>query len=303
MDLYRINLNLLIALDVLLLERSVTLSAKKLFITQAAMSNNLQQLREIFKDELLMREKNYMVLTHYAKELQPKLHQVLQEVHSLITSGQCFVPEKSDRIFKIGLNDYMASLLLPKLFCLLKKKAPKLKIVVNIMENISAAEPFERGDYDLCVGKAFNPADSIRTHLLYQEKIVCIVNPNHPLAKKKKITLEDYLAGQHVAMCGNNPLHPPIIEQALNQLGFQRDIKLSLPFANPILSIIEKSDALIGTVVQKIAERYQKHFNYIIKPLPFEIPDINIYLAWHQRCDNDFGHQWLRQQIIDLFVR
>lgn len=303
MDLYRINLNLLIALDMLLLERSVTLAAKKLFITQAAMSNNLQQLREIFKDELLMREKNYMVLTHYAKELQPKLHQVLQEVHSLITSGQSFVPEKSDRTFKIGLNDYMSSLLLPKLFCLLKKKAPNLKIVVTAMDNISTAEPFERGDYDLCVGKAFNPAESIRTHLLYQETISCIVNPNHPLAKKKKITLKDYLSGQHVAMCGNNPLHPPIIEQALARLGLQRNVKVGLPFVNPILSIIEKSDTLIGTVVHRIAERYQKHFNYVIQPLPLDIPEINIYLAWHQRCENDFGHQWLRQQIIELFVR
>lgn len=122
MDLYRLNLNLLIALDILLQEQSVTQSAQKLSITQAAMSNNLQQLRNIFKDELLLREGTRMVLTSYARELQPKLHQVLQEVRSLVEGGQRFIPETSERIYRIAMTDYIASLLLPKLTSHLQKK-------------------------------------------------------------------------------------------------------------------------------------------------------------------------------------
>ncbi|MCX7123961.1 MAG: LysR family transcriptional regulator, partial [Gammaproteobacteria bacterium] len=82
-DLYRLNLNLLVALDVLLAEQSVTQAAKKLFMTQAAMSNNLQQLREIFKDELLIREKNRMTPTSYATSLQSRLHEILEELRSV----------------------------------------------------------------------------------------------------------------------------------------------------------------------------------------------------------------------------
>src|SRR4051812_29769674 len=107
-ELYRINLNLLVALDVLLAEQSVTKAAKKLFLTQAAMSNNLQQLREIFKDDLLIREKNGMILTSYALDLQPKLHQVLEELRTVVLAGQRFVPELSQRTFKVGMTDYMS---------------------------------------------------------------------------------------------------------------------------------------------------------------------------------------------------
>jgi DNA-binding transcriptional LysR family regulator len=136
MDLYRVNLNLLIALDALLLEQSVTFAAKKLFITQAAMSNSLQQLRILFKDDLLVRDKSRMILTHYARELQPRLHQVVQEVHSLVVSGQRFEAKTSERVFKIGTSDYMAALLLPKLIACLQHQAPKMKIMtisVNVL--------------------------------------------------------------------------------------------------------------------------------------------------------------------------
>ena len=86
-DLYRINLNLLVALDILLAEGSVTRAANKLFLTQAAMSNNLQQLREVFKDELLIRDKNRMVPTSYAISLQPRLHEVLEQLRSVSVAG------------------------------------------------------------------------------------------------------------------------------------------------------------------------------------------------------------------------
>src|SRR3990167_7170427 len=124
MNLHRINLNLLASLDILLQERSVTRAAERAFITQSGMSNTLQQLREIFKDKLLMREKNGMALTSFAKELQPQLHRVLQELGSLVINCRCFDPKKSTRVFKIALSDYLSALLLPKLLRVLKTHAP-----------------------------------------------------------------------------------------------------------------------------------------------------------------------------------
>ncbi|OGT30785.1 MAG: hypothetical protein A3E87_07475 [Gammaproteobacteria bacterium RIFCSPHIGHO2_12_FULL_35_23] len=301
MNLYRLNLNLLIALDSLLLEGSVTLAAKKLFITQAAMSNNLQQLRKIFQDELLVREKNHMVLTTYAKELQPRLHQILQEVHSLVVSGHRFDPATSERTIKIGMSDYMASLLLPKLLLRLQKLAPNIKLITTTVYQLRNVEPFENGDYELGIGKLFAPADQLRTDLLFKDTGVCIINPKHKLAKKKKITLEDYLAGKHVAVRADNPLVTPVIEQTLAKLGYQRDIRIGLPFINPIFRIIEESDELVGTVIEKMALLYKNNHNFLIKPLPFEVPNIEFFLVWHKRYDNDPGHQWLREQIKALF--
>jgi len=300
MDLHRINLNLLVALDALLLEQSVTLAAKKLFITQAAMSNNLQQLREIFKDDLLIREKNHMVLTSYAKSLRPQLHQLLQEIHSLVVSGQHFEPETSERVFKIGMSDYMAVLILPKLMVRLQQKAPNMKISIVSVYHLNSAEPFEKGDYDLGIGKIFDIQRPIIKQVLFKDTGVVLFNRRHPLAAKKKITLKDYLENKHVAVRADNPHYPPIIEQFLAKLGYQRNIQISLPFITPIFKIIEQSDHLIGTVIRSMTLFYKDNTCYVVRPLPFKIPDIEFCLAWHQRYDNDHGHRWLREQIIEI---
>lgn len=299
MNLYRINLNLLIALDTLLLEESVTLAAQKLFITQAAMSNNLQQLRELFKDDLLIREKNHMVLTAFAKELQPKLHQVLQEVQSLVTSGQRFEPATSDRVFKIGLSDYLASLLMPKLLSYLQANAPNIKISVISVYHLSSSEAFERGDYDLAIGKIAGLKPPIRTQLFFKETAFCMLNRHHPLAKKKKITLKDYLSYQHIAVRADNPNFPPVIEESLAKLGHKRDVRFETPFVLPIFKLLEEKTDLIATIIRSITMIYRSP-EYVIKNLPFPISDINFYLAWHQRHDNDLGHQWLRKIILDI---
>src|SRR3990167_2157075 len=301
MDLYRVNLNLLIALDILLAEKSVTAAAKKLFITQAAMSNNLQQLRVIFKDELLAREKNQMVPTHYAKELQPKLNQLLQELKTLIVDGQRFVSEKSERIFKIGMADYMVSLIMPQLLAYLKKHAPGIKIRITPLSQSGSAEPFENGEYDLAIGKLFSPSRFVRSTLLFEDTGVCIVSGKHPLAKKKTITLKEYLSAEHIAIAADSHTYcPSLIEQALTQLGVERNVALSLSFITPMFKLIEQSDYLLGTVIKSMAQLYQEHMDYVIKPLPFKMQPIELYLVWHQHHEADMGHQWLRNAILQI---
>ena len=299
MDLYRLNLNLLIALDILLEERNVTIAASKIFLTQSAMSNNLQQLRVIFKDELLIREKNGMSLTGYAKELQPQLHRVLSELSCLVTNCRRFDPKTSTRVFKIGLSDYLSALILPKLIERLQNTAPNIKIRVVSAYHFNSTEPFEKEDYDLAVGKIFQLSSPVKTQLLFKDTGVCIINPQHPLAKKKKITLKDYLSYQHIAVCADNPSFPPVIEQSLAQLNVQRNIQISLPFVVSIFTLIENSKNLIATIMKSTALRFQHKRCYEIKPLPFKIPTTEFYLAWHRRFENDPGHQWLRQQVVD----
>ncbi|MCD6046905.1 MAG: pcpR [Gammaproteobacteria bacterium] len=303
MDLYRINLNLLIALDQLLTEKSVTKAAEKLSITQAAMSNNLQQLRELFSDALLVREKHHMLLTPYARELHPKLQQIIEEVRTLIVSGQRFCPEKSERVFKIGVPDYMAPLIMPKLLTYLHKRAPGIKIVLTSIQYLGESEPFEKGDYDLAIGKLFTHSPSVQTTLLLKDSLVCILNPKHTLANKKKLSLEDYIQAEHIAVCADNlPLTVSIVEQALAQLGIARNVKFSLPFIMPIFKLIEKSTTLLGTVTKSIANLYRNDKQFLIKSLPFSVPEVEFYLAWHQRSNNDLGHRWLRELILQTVL-
>ncbi len=291
-ELYRINLNLLVALDVLLETRNVTRGAEKLFLTQAAMSNNLQQLREIFKDDLLVRKKNAMTLTHYAQDLQPKLHQVLEELKTVVLAGQRFVPKLSQRTFKIKMPDYMSSLVLPKLLPILEAQAPQIKL--TIVPSGSEEEA------DLSLGKLDMTAYEFEKELLFQDKIICIMNKKHPLARKRKISLKEYLNYQHVAIRHAHDRDTSLTDETLASLNVSRPIKVHLTYMGSVLQLIKASENLLGSITEKIAKMYQDQFNFVIKPLPFTMPLIDFYLLWHPRYQNDLGHQWLRKEISQL---
>lgn len=298
-DLYRVNLNLLVALDVLLTEQNVTRAAKKLSITQSAMSNNLQQLRTIFKDELLIRESKNMIMTSSAKALHPKIHSVLHEVNSIISNGQPFDPETSARVFRIALSDYLSSTLLPRVLQKIQKKAPNIKLCIKGLTSIDSSEGLENGEYDLMIGKILNGKLSIQKRVLFKDEIVAIVNKNNILAKKKKITVDDFLSQKHIGCTGSNN-KPSFIDESLNSINKKRDLRMEIPFFIPMFKIIEESDNLIATTPKVIAEFHQTNYSYVIKSLPFKTKSIEYSMAWHSSVDNDAGHCWLRQQFNSL---
>lgn len=300
-SLYRINLNLLVALKILLQEKNVTNAAKKLFITQAAMSKNLSSLREIFKDELLLREKNKMVLSDYAQSLVPRLNQIIEELSSFIENGQHFDPMTSQRSFTIGMSDYVCSIILPKITKLLAKNAPGIKVKVVSTDHVTDLVSFNNGQLDLAIGKSISSISGIKKHLLFEDNGICIVGLNHPLAKKKKISLEEYLGFEHVAILrSDNPDRPKLIDNALAEISVERRIAIELPYVEPIFQIVQDSNQLIGSMPEEIAQHYRNQYQFKIFPLPFALKPMEYYLLWNHRSDNDLGHKWLREQVCLL---
>jgi len=299
MDLYRINLNLLVALDALLDEQSVTLAAKKIFLTQSAMSNNLQQLREIFKDELLIREKNRMVLTGAAKALQPNLKQVLQDLDNLIKSRE-FQPKTSSRIFRIGMNDYLAAAVMPLLISLLQKEAPNIKIEVRKLpaSQLIGDEPFE---HDLGIDGLMNvsTASSIQKQLLFKDTTVFVISRSHPLAKNKKITKTDFLNYHHLGMLPPNPLSPFLLDRTFEKFNMYREMHAYVPFMLAFFTVLKKSRTLIGTVLKSLFLSFDTT-EIIAKELPIKIPEFDVHMVWHKRYENDESHLWLRKKILEI---
>lgn len=304
MNICRINLNLLVSLDVLLKEKSVTRAAKKLFLTQAAMSNNLKKLREIFNNQLLIRDKNKMELTAYAKELQPKLHRALEDLESLIQTGQVFDPLSCNKTFNIGVPSHLASLILPRLMPILKQEAPGIKINIKHLTQIYDSKPFEMEEYDIGIGRSsskFPLSQSICKHLLINDPGICVVNPNHPLAKKNRITLKDYISYQHIAWRTDNPEFPSIVDQFLISQGCQtRDSVLHVPYVETVFRVIENSNYLIGNVTQTAGSLLNEKYNCVIKKSPLKMVMAEFYIVWHARHNDNLAHQWLRNKIIDI---
>ncbi|MCX7120431.1 MAG: LysR family transcriptional regulator [Gammaproteobacteria bacterium] len=300
-DLYRINLNLLIALDILLEEKNVTRAAEKVSLSQAAMSNNLQQLRILFKDRLLVSEKNKLVLTSYAGEIQPKLHRVLEELGSIIKTGKSFDPATCKRTFKIGLTDYFASIIYPKLIPILERQTPNITINTIAITQMCSAEPFENGEYDIAIGRMAPAPSLVRKKSLMKENCVCIFNAEHPLAKKKKITLSEYMSFKQVAWRTDVPDNPNLISLAMAEIGAKSDAVLYLPYIDSLFRLLEKSNNYVSNVLKSAAQLGVGKYNIAIKSLPFESPEYEWCVAWHPRFDDDLAHQWLRNQIINIF--
>lgn len=300
-DLYRINLNLLIALDILLREKNVTRSAEEISLSQAAMSNNLKQLRIIFKDNLLISEKNKLVLTNYARELQPKLHRVLEELGSLIENGHSFDPATCNRMFKIGMADFFSSIIYPKLIPILEKQAPNIKINTIAITQMYNAEAFEKEAYDIGIGRMSPMPSYIRRELLLKESCVCILSAKHPLAKKKKMTLSEYISFKHVAWRTDVTDNPYLIGLAIAENGVNSDTVLYVPYMDSLFRLLEKSNGYIAAVSENAAKLAIEKYKLVIKPFPMKSPEYEQHIAWHPRFDDDLAHQWLRNQIIAIF--
>ena len=296
MNIYNINLNLLKTFSVLIQERSVSRAAKRLHITQPAMSNSLNQLRELFKDQILIRGAKGMIPTQEALNLAPKIERVLLEVERILFYKQKFEYQTETRIFKIGMNDYTEFIILPKLYELIKEKAPNISLKIIACLNFSQ-EKFENGDIELGIGMEKKLPKFIKSEILFTDSPVCVAHHSNPIFKKQ-LTLQNYLLADHLAI--NNQSHElSLTDKALSELKLERKIKLSLPHLLPSLQALANTE-LVGTLPERMIIQSANLYQLKYKKLPFSIPKISIAQFWHVQQAEDSGLLWLRTIIHEV---
>lgn len=300
------NLNLLIALDTLLSEKNVTRAAEKLSLSQSAMSTNLKQLRAIFKNDLLIRENNQFSLTKLAQELQPKLHQILESLKSLIDFGDYFNPKQCHRMFKIGMTDQWASCLLPNLMSILSKEAPHIKINIFPLIHVHDDTPFSKHHCDMTFARSSALPKNITQKLLTNEPMTCVIGKKNPLVKKANLTIDDYVNAKHISWRTENAEFPSAMDEYLLSIGkSKRNSVLHIPYIDALYRIIEKSPEYISTISMSAARLLQKKHGCVIRSIPFDNDLINnkFYLSWHNQFDHDLAHQWMRMTLINVIQK
>lgn len=289
------NLNLLIALDALLTEKHVTRAGEKLFLTQSAMSNALNQLRELFQDELLLRSgKNGMILTPRARLIQPKVRKILEEINKVVYDRPGFNPKTSNRLFIIGMSEHAEFCLLPALLKILDKEAPHIEIKVEHINNTNSIKLVETGKVELLIGRYLCDYPQLMTQDLFSSSAVVVARKGHPLMQKK-ITKKNYLKAKHLQIYKLRLRHTEIDRRAQEILK-NRHVMISLPDVLPALFTLQSND-LLATLPNFIPCQLATKLNLAIQALPFDTPKIVIQQGWHPQHDNDLGHQWLRHVI------
>lgn len=307
MHLNRVDMNLLVYLDALLKERSVTKAAHQLGISQPAMSNGLRRLRDLFEDPLLIRTSEGMTPTERARELEPMLRMALQSLEKVVTPRHHFDAKESHRVFRIMASDYAESTLIPQLLKRLTIEAPHVSLDIMTPSDVSFSD-VEQGRVDMAINRFDSLPQSFHQMTVWTDNFCCMLSKNNRILEN--FSLVNYLKARHIWVSktgygvgvGVNPgdvQRLGFVDEVLNQLGKKRDIAVYTRHYQAAMLLAEENE-LIVTIPARAAALQGRNERLAIMAPPFEIPPLLLKMVWSPLLHHDPAHRWIRRMIIDV---
>lgn len=295
----KLDLNLLVALDTLLTEQSITKGAKKLNMSPSAMSNSLSRLRDYFKDDLLTQIGRRMIITPLGENLKIHVRNTLNNIESTILVQPSFEPQTTDRIFSIFCSDYTQTVLAPHALELVGKQKSTARFQF-LAQADSPHEKLERGEADLLI-IPFNSISKAHPYeVLYEEEFVCVVWQHSQMAQGE-LTMEKYIDAGHILMRPTS-IQKDFFESAFTQkYGIKRRL-VATSFSFTSLPALVIGSENIATVHARLAKKMAKVWPLQIHQIPFDIPLMKQCVQWHQYRNNDEGLIWLRNILKEASI-
>ncbi|GIU28909.1 LysR family transcriptional regulator [Shewanella sp. MBTL60-007] len=293
-EIYRQDLSLLIALQILVEERSVTQAAKRLHLSQSATSRILARLREMLDDPLFSRVGQQLVPTSFALECYQQLRQPTGQLIELLTP-KAFVPEECQQQFSIAVTDYAMQALIPFILPSIYQQAPQIRLeIVPVQQKELQAQLSVKGA-DMAICRAIGQTGNLQQTFLGKVGVSCLLSPNHPLANSD-ITLEDYLHYPHATIAISDGVKA-LLDDAISQYPPRTEL-LRTPHLDTALALLSVNPLII-TLPEGMAEMAAQRHKLKVKPLPFKLQSLDYNLFWHSRCDQDKAQKWLREEIAN----
>ena len=286
----RLDLNLLVALDALLTERSVSLAADRLCLSQSATSSALGRLREYFNDDLLVVKGRGMILTSRAETLIEPVRTVLEQIRTTIAIAPPFDPATAEKQVKIMASDYTTRVLLAGALRTLEREAPNMRFEIQPMST-SPVEAVERGYVDLLVTIDFAVSPDHPTQVLFEDTHV-VVGDRHNPALASDMTRELYFSLGHVAARFGQAQMPAFDEWFVRRQKQQRRIEVVAPSFLSIPDLIVGTSR-IATMHRRMAEQAVLTYPLVMRELPFAIPPIREVVQWNIVNSNDQALRWI----------
>lgn len=294
-DIRNIDLNLLRALDALLDERNVTKAARRLALTQPAVSGMLTRLRESFGDPLFVRTQRGIVPTERALELAVPLKQVLSDIETIFRAP-AFDPASADMTLTLAATDYALQVVIVPFMERLRECAPGVRIAVVPVRNQLLQTQFERGDLDLALVTPDTTPPELHARRLFDESYVCVMREGHPDAHSGTLSLDRFCALDHALVSYNGGAFSGATDQALERLGRARRVALSVTSFLVLPRILQRSD-LIAVVPRRLV---QPGDGLVIVDAPVDVDGFTKTMAWHERTHHSLAHRWMRDMLFDV---
>jgi DNA-binding transcriptional LysR family regulator len=297
-DPNRLDLNLLAVFQEVYRERQISGAARRLGLTQSAVSNALARLRRAFDDELFVRTGGGMQPTPFAEQVAGPVGAAMAQVALALNQRSQFDPATSARRFVLAMTDVGEVHFMPALIERCRAVAPHVQISSVRAGSVALKEALETGRVDLAVGPFDNISEALYQRLLFRQPYVSMFRKGHPLSRGK-VTLARFARAEHLLVDATDSPYDRI-NQLLEQAGVGQSTRFRVPHFTAVPYIVSASE-LVVTVPQKLAERAARPFglHWIVPPL--ELPELQTNLFWHRRFNQDPGNQWLRALVVEVF--
>ncbi|GGY03050.1 LysR family transcriptional regulator [Paludibacterium paludis] len=298
MHLSRIDLNLFVVFDAIYGAGGLTPAARQLSLTQPALSHALARLRDVFGDPLFVRQGSAMVPTPLARSLIGPVRQALQGLDASVNHNRSFDPETARRTFTIGLRDVLEATVLPPLMGVLRARAPDIDIAAVRADRRELERDLASGALDLAVDIALPLADRIRRRRIGSDRLVVVARGGNI---DGLLTLERYLAASHVLVSSRSK-GPGVEDMELNRHGHRRRIGLRCQHYFAACRVVNETNLLL-TMPEQYAAIANRNLDNAIHAFPLSMPELDVYLYWHETVEHDAANAWLREMLLDGYPR
>ena len=293
----RLDLNLLVALDALLTEKSVSLAADRLCLSQSATSSALGRLREYFADDLLVVRGRQMVLTARAETLVEPVQAVLEQVRTTIAVAPQFDPLTSDKQIRLMASDYLTEVLLSNALHEFETTAPGMRFEIQPMNDMPV-ESLERNQIDLLLTIDFAISRDPPSQVLFEDDHVVVGWEGNPVMAEPMTKALYFSLGHITSRFGKSRI--PAFEDAFMRRHKQgRRVEVVAPTFLSVPSLLIGSNR-IATLHRRLAKRLSKSLPLVFHELPFDVPPIREVLQWHITNNNDAALRWVIERIAAL---
>ncbi len=292
----RYDLNLLPVFVALMEERSVTRTAKRLGMTQPALSNALARLRTTMQDQLFVRARYGMEPTPIALALAPAIAEALARIDDAVLGQQDFDPATAERLMTVAPNGYAEIVLAPSIVAKLGEVAPGIQLRLTPYGNDLIETGVVSGVTAMVLGRIIDPPDNLVVQHLMDDGFACVVRANHP-GIGTSLSREQFERSRHVNVLPPGRLRAGLFE-ALDRQGLRREVAVSVTNFLAVPEIVAVTD-YCATLPRLICHRLADDPRLRVVPAPVDLGTFPVEMAWHVRYRHDPAHRWLRSLVGD----
>jgi DNA-binding transcriptional LysR family regulator len=293
MDTKRLDLNLLVTLEALLIEQNVTRAAARLHLSQPAVSAQLSRLRDVFDDPLLIPAQRGMTPTVKALELLGPLRQALDQVRATVATHLSFEPATASLTVSVACTDYVQAALIKHLVAAMRREAPGVRIALRNLDVPQLEPQMTRGDVDLALANLNGAPQGLRSRHLFDESYVLIGRRGHPTLREG-LGVEAFARLEHIVVSLRGGGFSTSVDNALAALGQRRNVVFSASSFLLVPELVEQSDC-VALVPRRLVDGRGQQLVRVEPPLSVE--GFAIGMLWHERSHGHAGFKWVREFI------